>query len=74
MDRIKKFLACGGVLNISCPGCGKVMSRQRNLVGVQGSEVEEHTLRYSKENIQIFQENPLDYMLTFAFQMMWTYH
>merc|ERR1719318_69721 len=26
-DRIQQFLSCGGVLDRSCPGCGKVMSR-----------------------------------------------
>ena len=31
VDRIKQFLGCGGVLDRSCSGCGKV-SRQRNLV------------------------------------------
>jgi len=62
VDRIKQFLACGGVLDRSCPGCGKVMSRQRNLVThlkvlhgveVHGPEGEEHTVRYSKENMRV---------------------
>jgi len=62
VDRIKQFLGCGGVLDRSCPGCGKVMSRQRNLVThlkvlhgveVQGPEGEEHMVRYSKENIRV---------------------
>eukprot|EP00090_Calanus_glacialis_P001167 TRINITY_DN10810_c0_g1_i5.p1 TRINITY_DN10810_c0_g1~~TRINITY_DN10810_c0_g1_i5.p1 ORF type:complete len:841 (-),score=327.64 TRINITY_DN10810_c0_g1_i5:70-2565(-) len=62
VDRIKQFLGCGGVLDRSCPGCGKVMSRQRNLVThlkvlhgveVQGPEREEHIARYSKENVRV---------------------
>jgi len=62
VDRIKQFLTCGGVLDRSCPGCGKVMSRQRNLVThlkvlhgveVHGPEGEEHMVRYSKENMRV---------------------
>ena len=62
VDRIQQFLACGGVLDRSCPGCGKVMSRQRNLVThlkvlhgveVHGPEGEEHMVRYSKENMRV---------------------
>eukprot|EP00092_Neocalanus_flemingeri_P030405 GFUD01033005.1.p1 GENE.GFUD01033005.1~~GFUD01033005.1.p1 ORF type:complete len:1447 (+),score=438.90 GFUD01033005.1:81-4421(+) len=62
VDRIKQFLGCGGVLDRSCPGCGKVMSRQRNLVThlqvlhgveVKGPEGEEHIARYSKENQRV---------------------
>ena len=59
--RVEDFLARGGQLDRSCPGCGKVMSRQRNLVthlkvihgvSVTGKE-EEHDVRYSKENIKL---------------------
>ena len=62
VERIKQFLTCGGVLDRSCPGCGKVMSRQRNLVThlkvlhgveVHGPEGEEHMVRYSKENMRV---------------------
>jgi len=61
-DRIKHFLDCGGVLDRSCPGCGKLMSRQRNLVThlqvlhgveVEGPQKEEHLARYSKENVRV---------------------
>jgi len=60
--RVEDFLARGGQLDRSCPGCGKVMSRQRNLVthlkvihgvSVTGKEGEEHESRYSKENIKL---------------------
>ena len=62
VDRIKQFLACGGVLNKTCPGCGKVMSRQRNLVShlkvlhdikVHCSLGEENMSRYSRENMKV---------------------
>jgi len=62
VERIKQFLSCGGVLDRSCPGCGRVMSRQRNLVThlqvihgveVKGPEGEEHLARYSKENLRV---------------------
>ena len=60
--RVEDFLARGGQLDRSCPGCGKVMSRQRNLVthlkvihgvSVTGKEGEEHDSRYSKENVKL---------------------
>ena len=60
--RVEDFLAIGGQLDRSCPGCGKVMSRQRNLVthlkvihgvSVTGKEGEEHDSRYSKENVKL---------------------
>ena len=60
--RVEDFLARGGQLDRSCPGCGKVMSRQRNLVthlkvihgvSVTGKEGEEHESRYSKENVKL---------------------
>jgi len=60
--RVEDFLARGGQLDRSCPGCGKVMSRQRNLVthlkvihgvSVNGKEGEEHESRYSKENVKL---------------------
>ena len=60
--RVEDFLASGGQLDRSCPGCGKVMSRQRNLVthlkvihgvSVTGKEGEEHDSRYSKENVKL---------------------
>ena len=60
--RVEDFLARGGQLDRSCPGCGKVMSRQRNLVthlkvihgvSVTGKEGEEHESRYTKENVKL---------------------
>lgn len=60
--RVEEFLEMGGILDRSCPGCGKVMSRQRNLVthlkvihgvSVTGKEGEEHESRYSKENVKL---------------------
>merc|ERR1719483_1659405 len=60
--RISSFLSSGGVLDRSCPGCGKLMSRQRNLVThlqvihgvrVSGPEAEEHDSRYMKENVKV---------------------
>ena len=60
--RVRDFLDRGGVLDRACPGCGKVMSRQRNLVthlkvihgvAVTGREGREHDNRYSKENVKM---------------------
>jgi len=60
--RVRDFLQRGGVLDRSCPGCGKVMSRQRNLVthlkvihGVvaAGREAREHEARHSRENVKL---------------------
>ena len=60
--RVRDFLGLGGVLDRSCPGCGKVMSRQRNLVThlkvihgvtVSGKEGREHENRHTKENVKM---------------------
>jgi len=61
-DNIRKFLECGGVLDRTCPGCGKMMSRTRNLIShiqvihgveVEGVEKEEHLQRHTRENIKV---------------------
>ena len=61
-DTIRKFLECGGVFDRTCPGCGKTMSRTRNLIShiqvihgveVDGVEKEEHILRHTRENIKV---------------------
>ena len=61
-ETIRQFLQSGGSLDRSCPGCGKVMSRQRNLVShiqlihgveVEGSEREEHIARHTRENVRV---------------------
>jgi len=61
-DTIRKFIESGGVLDKTCPGCGKNMSRQRNLIShiqvihkveVEGAEKEEHLARYSRENVRV---------------------
>ena len=61
-ERIRRFLAGGGVLDRVCPGCEKTMSRSRNLVShiqlihgveVEGAEREEHEARHTRENIRV---------------------
>ncbi len=61
-ERIRKFLAGGGVIDRVCPGCEKTMSRTRNLVShiqvihgveVKGVEREEHDARHTRENIRV---------------------
>ena len=61
-DKIRRFLAGGGVIDRVCPGCDKTMSRARNLVShikvihgveVKGVEREEHEARHTRENIRV---------------------
>ena len=61
-DRIRRFLADGGVIDRVCPGCEKTMSRTRNLVShiqvihgveVKGVERDEHEARHTRENIRV---------------------
>ena len=61
-ETIRQFLRGGGTLDRTCPGCGKMMSRQRNLVShiqlihgveVEGSEREEHIARHTRENVRV---------------------
>ena len=61
-DIIRTFVENGGVLDRLCPGCGKMMSRTRNLVShiqiIHGVELaglvrEEHEARHSRENVRV---------------------
>ena len=61
-EAIRQFLREGRTLDRSCPGCGKMMSRQRNLVShiqlihgveVEGTERDEHIARHTRENVRV---------------------
>ena len=61
-ERARQFLQCGGQLDRACPGCGKQMSRQRNLVShllvmhgveVAGRQGQTHQDRYNKDNQRV---------------------
>ena len=61
-EMIRRFVMTGAELDRVCPGCGKNMSRTRNLIshikiihGVElnGAEKEEHETRHERENVRV---------------------